>query len=155
MRAIVDKSDGKVSIRLDGRFDFSAHRDFRESYSAGLEAADVRVEGVHISTAYLPDRPGAQNAAFVRAYRQAYKDQLPDHRGAAAYDIVHLLARAVAAVGSDRTRIRDYLAGVGTTTPAFDGVTGRIAFDENGDVPDKDVVIGVVRDKRLVTASGR
>lgn len=42
MRASIDKNEGKVSIRLEGRFDFSAHRDFRISYSAGLEAPDVR-----------------------------------------------------------------------------------------------------------------
>jgi anti-anti-sigma factor len=42
MRATVDKSEGKVSIRLDGRFDFSTHRDFRDSYSPALDAPEVR-----------------------------------------------------------------------------------------------------------------
>lgn len=118
----------------------------------GIEALGPRAEGVYISTAYLADRPGAANEAFVAAYRTAYGDEIPDHRGAGAYDIVHLLARAIEAVGPDRAAIREYLAGVGTRTPAFEGVTGTIAFDQNGDVPDKDVVIGVVRDGRLVTA---
>jgi ABC-type branched-subunit amino acid transport system substrate-binding protein len=40
---------------------------------------------------------------------------------------------------------------VGGSRPAFEGVTGRIAFDSAGDVPDKAVVIGVVRNGRLVT----
>ncbi len=121
---------------------------------AGIEAAGRAAEGVYVSTAYLPDRPGEHNATFLRAYRAATGDRLPDHRGAGAYDAVHLLARGLAAVGADRARLRDWLAGVGTTTPAFDGVTGRIAFDANGDVPDKDVVIGVVRGGRLVMAEG-
>ncbi len=51
--------------------------------------------------------------------------------------------------------MRDYVAGVGSETAAFEGVTGTIAFDANGDVPDKEVVIGIVRDGRLVIADGR
>ena len=82
----------------------------------------------------------------------AYPDQPLDHRGAAAYDIVYLLARAIGAVGPQRAHLREYLAGVGTESPAFDGVTGRIAFDQHGDVPSKAVVIGVARDGRLVSA---
>lgn len=122
---------------------------------AGLEAAGPMAEGVYISTAYLPDRPGATNQAFVKRYAAAYGGRVPDHRGAGAYDIVRLLARALRAVGPDRARLRDYLAGVGTKTPAFEGVTGRIAFDEHGDVPDKDVVIGVVHNGALVTAKAK
>lgn len=119
---------------------------------SGLEA-EPRAAGVLISAAYLPDMPEPRNARFVEAYRRAYPGQPLDHRGAAAYDIVHLLAQAMEAVGPDRRRIRDYLTGVGSATPAFDGVTGRIAFDENGDVPDKPVVIGVVREGRLTMAT--
>jgi branched-chain amino acid transport system substrate-binding protein len=119
----------------------------------GIEAAGLLAEGVPISTAYLPDRPGSKNAAFIEAYRSAYRGETPDHRGAGAWDVIHLLAQAIDAVGPDRARVRDYLATVGTTTPAFEGATGRIAFDEHGDVPGKEVAIGVVRNGRLVSAS--
>lgn len=118
---------------------------------SGLEESPA-AEGAFISAAYLEDAPGERNARFVAAYRRAYPDQNLDHRGAAAYDIVYLLARAIEAVGPDRRRIRDYLAGVGTATPPFEGVTGTVAFDENGDVPEKTVVIGIVRQSRLITA---
>jgi ABC-type branched-subunit amino acid transport system substrate-binding protein len=47
--------------------------------------------------------------------------------------------------------VRNYLARVGTALPAYDGVTGTIAFDAHGDVPAKPVVIGVVQGGRLVT----
>ena len=77
----------------------------------------------------------------------------PDHRGAGAYDIVHILALAVAAVGTDREKVVAYLESVGNATPAYDGVTGRIAFDANGDAKEKPVAIGVVRNKLLVTAT--
>jgi branched-chain amino acid transport system substrate-binding protein len=118
---------------------------------SGLQATPEG-QGVFMSAAYLPDRPGARNEAFVRAYHAAYPDQPLDHRGAAAYDIVYLLARALADTGPQREGIRHYLAGVGTRSPAFEGVTGRIVFDEHGDVPNKAVVIGVASDGRLVSA---
>ncbi len=121
---------------------------------AGLESAPEG-QGVFMSTAYLPDGPGERNQAFVRVYRAAYGDRPLDHRGAATYDVVHLLARAIGAVGPDRREVRDYIAGIGTATPAFEGVTGRIAFDQHGDVPGKTVVIGVVRGGRLVMAQGQ
>lgn len=118
---------------------------------SGLETSR-RAEGVLMSSAYLPDRPGERNAAFVAAYRAAYPGKALDHRGAAAYDIVYLLARGIEAVGADRRRLRDYLAGVGRTSPPYQGVTGSITFDDLGDVPGKEVVLGVVRAGRLIMA---
>ncbi len=121
---------------------------------AGLEASRVDASGVFVSSAYLPDQPNPRNRAFVEAYRRAYNDEVPDHRGAGAYDIVYLLKEALDAVGTNRSRLRTYLARVGPRTP-FEGVTGTIAFDENGDVADKPVFIGVIRNHQLVTAPGQ
>ncbi|UCG88622.1 MAG: branched-chain amino acid ABC transporter substrate-binding protein [Gemmatimonadota bacterium] len=121
----------------------------------GIETANVGAEGVFVSLAYLHEQPGARNEAFRSAYGQMYGEQLPDHRGAGAYDIVYLLGQAIEQVGTDRTRIRDYLAGLGTETEGFEGVTGSIGFDSNGDVVDRNVVIGVVRNRRLVSAERR
>ena len=106
-----------------------------------------------VSSAWLPDRPDPTSKAFVTAYRAANAGATPDHRGAGAYDIVHILARAVAAVGTDREKVVAYLESVGNATPAYAGVTGRIAFDANGDAKEKPVAIGVVRNKLLVTAT--
>jgi ABC-type branched-subunit amino acid transport system substrate-binding protein len=41
--------------------------------------------------------------------------------------------------------VRRALAGVGSLTPAHEGVTGSVAFDGNGDVPIENVYIGMVR----------
>lgn len=118
----------------------------------GIEQSPI-AEGMFISSPYLPDRPDSINASFVRAYRTA-TGSLPDHRGAGAYDAVRLIAAAITAVGPDRSAIRDYLARVGHDEPAYSGVTGRIDFDEQGDVPDKSVVVGQVHDGVLHTAGG-
>jgi len=120
-----------------------------------LRDAGPIAEGVYISSAFLPDRRDPAAQAFVRAYQERYRE-LPDHRGAMTYDAIRLLARAIGQVGTDRTAIRDYLADVGRKpdNPPFEGVSGTIRFDENGDVSGKEVTIGVVRAGRLVTAEG-
>lgn len=122
---------------------------------AGIEGAGPIAEGVRLSSAYLFDRPGERNEQFVGSYARAYPGERPDHRGAAAYDIVQLLAVVLADAGTDRRAVRDRLARVGEDLPAFEGVTGTIAFDGRGDVPAKPVVIGTVRGGRLVTESAQ
>lgn len=116
----------------------------------GIETDGPLSDGVHVSVTYLSDRSGQHNDAFVTAYARAY-GQRPDHRGAGAYDIIMLLAQAIAQAGPRRDAIRRYLTTVGHGQPPYEGVTGRIAFDAAGDVPDKPVLIAVVREGRLVT----
>jgi branched-chain amino acid transport system substrate-binding protein len=122
---------------------------------SGIEKDGPLAEGVRMSVAYLVDQAGERNTHFVGAYGRAYLGERPDHRGASAYDIVQLLASVLAESGPDRRGIRDRLARVGGDLPAFQGVTGRIAFDARGDVPAKSVVIGVVRDGRLTVEPGQ
>src|SRR5436309_1496381 len=122
---------------------------------SGIEKNGPLAEGVRISVAYLVDQSGERNAQFVAAYARAYPGERPDHRGASAYDIVQLLASVLTEVGTDRRAIRDRVARVGGDLPAFEGVTGTIAFDARGDVPAKSVLIGVVRDGLLTPEPGQ
>src|SRR5690606_20896006 len=118
-----------------------------------LRDAGSLAEGVDISSAFLPDRQHPAAQAVARAYQERFRE-LADHRGAMTYDALRLLALAIEQVGTNRTAIRDYLANVGQTAdnPDFEGVSGTIRFDANGDVAGKEVTIGVVRAGRLVTA---
>jgi branched-chain amino acid transport system substrate-binding protein len=117
----------------------------------GIQRVGPLAEGVRVTAAYLPDAPGDRNERFVQSYADAFDGQIPDHRGAGAFDIVHLLARAIAEAGSDRRAVRDYLASIGSSRPAFEGVTGSIVFNENGDVAGRSAWVGVVRGGRLIT----
>ena len=122
----------------------------------GLKDAGAPAEGVFVSSAFLPDRSTEKARQFVQSYRQRY-NALPDHRGAMAYDIINLLRRAIEEVGTDREALRDYVATVGAEggSEPFDGVSGTIRFDRNGDVVGKEVTLGVVRGGQLVTAGRR
>lgn len=119
----------------------------------GVKDAGADAEGVFVSSAFLPDRADTTAQRFVNAYRRRY-NALPDHRGAMTYDIVYLLRDAIREAGTDRRALRDHVARIGSRGgPApHQGVSGPIAFDENGDVRDKPVAVGVVRRGQLVTA---
>lgn len=121
---------------------------------AGIESSGSLAEGMWISASYLPDRAGEKNAAFVADYSRVHPGELPDHRAASAYDIVNLIAQAITAARPSRRAVRDYVARVGRGVPAFDGVTGKIAFDDAGDVPSKSVTIASVKDGHLVAEPG-
>ncbi len=49
MRTTVVNADGRSVIRLQGRFDFSCHRDFRDATETALSATDSREVSVDLS----------------------------------------------------------------------------------------------------------
>lgn len=113
------------------------------------------LEGALLSAAYLSGRGGSANEAFVAAYLGAHGGQHPDHTAAGSYDIVRLIAKAIENQGPTRAGVRSYLSGVGTRIEPFEGATGTIAFDENGDLQRTSVDIGFVRDGEVVPTSER
>ncbi len=122
----------------------------------GLEQAGSLAEGAYISAAYHPGVRSEANRQFVEAYRRKYPDAgLPNQPAAATYDAVRLLATVIEAAGTDRRAIRDRLARVGGDAPAFEGVTGRLGFDAQGDVSDRQVYITVVRGGQVQLAEGQ
>ncbi len=122
----------------------------------GIEAAGALADGVYLSSAYLPTLATAANKAFIQAYRRKFPSAgLPNQPAAATYDAVYLLRDVMARAGSEREDVRRELARVGTRGPAFRGVTGTVAFDSKGDVPNQAVYIGVVRNGAVRLAAGQ
>jgi len=122
---------------------------------SGIQAEGPIAEGVHLTSNYLPEKPGEANARFLQAYQAFSGGEVPDHRGAGAYDAVHLIADAIQDAGTKRAAIRDALARLGHGRPPYEGVTGRITFDDQGDVPDKSVLVGVIHDGQIVLAGNQ
>jgi branched-chain amino acid transport system substrate-binding protein len=112
--------------------------------TSGLEANAAEFPDVRYTAFFLARHATSPEArAFIEAYRAAFGDD-PDQRAALAYDAATLIGRAVVEVGPDRARVRDFIEGVGTRTPAIPGVAGPMAFDEKHDAVNKSVVIARV-----------
>jgi branched-chain amino acid transport system substrate-binding protein len=121
----------------------------------GIQEAGALAEGVYLSSPYFPSIPSAPNRRFVQAFRRKYPGAgTPNQPAAAAYDAVYLLRDVIGRVGTDRAAVRRALAGVGSLTPPFEGVTGTIAFDANGDVPRQNVYMGLVRTGAVAVVDG-
>jgi branched-chain amino acid transport system substrate-binding protein len=121
----------------------------------GLEEIGRLADDTYISNAYLPSFETPKNRAFVLAYARAFPESLhPNQPAAATYDIVYLLRGVIARVGTSRPKIRDAVAAIGRSSPPFEGVTGEIAFDENGDVPHQRVIIGRVEGGQVRAVEG-
>ncbi len=111
----------------------------------GIQEAGAVAEGVYLSSPYFATIPTKANQRFVEAFRRKFTDGGPPNQTAAGtYDAVYLLRDVIARVGTDRQAIRRALAGVGTETPPFEGVTGTVAFDTAGDLSTQNVYIGMV-----------
>jgi branched-chain amino acid transport system substrate-binding protein len=122
----------------------------------GIEAAGALADGVYLSAAYLPTISTPANKAFLKAYRKKFPSAgLPNQPAAATYDAVYLLRDVIARAGTKRDAVRRDLARVGAGQPPFRGVTGTVAFDAKGDVPNQAVYIGVVEDGAVRLATGR
>jgi branched-chain amino acid transport system substrate-binding protein len=117
----------------------------------GVKDGGPVAEGVYVSSAFLPDRRSDKAQQFVQAYRARY-NETPDHRGAMTYDVIYMLKDAIEHGGASRRQVRDYVAQIGIGKPRFEGVSGTIQFDRNGDVVGKEVAVGVVHNGQLVTA---
>lgn len=116
----------------------------------GVVADPVAAEGAYVGAPFTPLDPRPEAQRFVDAYRTRFHAE-PDGNAALAYDAVQLLAAAVRAVGTDRTRIRAWLADR-TTERAFPGVTGAIAFLPSGDPIGKSFTMARVTAGRLTLA---
>lgn len=107
-------------------------------------AVDTAVaEGAFVGAPFSAEDPRSESQRFVRAYRERYHED-PDGNAALAYDATMLLARAIEQAGPSRSRIREWLAGLATTTPHA-GVTGPLSFRETGDVVGRGVVMTRLR----------
>ncbi|MBZ0292428.1 MAG: ABC transporter substrate-binding protein [Anaerolineae bacterium] len=93
-------------------------------------------EGLFFSTHYAPDIATDVAQKFITTYEELY-DAKPDDVAALTYDSFQLLFQAIEDAQSlERADIRDGLANI----DLYEGVTGTMSFDEQGD-PTKCAVI--------------
>jgi branched-chain amino acid transport system substrate-binding protein len=122
----------------------------------GIEQAGAIAEGVLYSSAYFPLPTTVANRTFLASYARRFPEQpTPSQTAAATYDAVYLLSEAIARAGSERRAVHAALTAVGSAAEPFDGVTGTIAFDENGDLAHRQMHVGVIRQGAITIPGGR
>jgi branched-chain amino acid transport system substrate-binding protein len=119
----------------------------------GIQEAGALAEGVYLSSPYFPSIPSDANRRFVAAFERKFH-ALPNQPAAGTYDAIYLLRGVIARAGAGREDVRRELAGVGSVSPPFEGVTGTVAFDANGDVPNQNVYIGLVQHGAVSVVNG-
>jgi branched-chain amino acid transport system substrate-binding protein len=83
---------------------------------------------------FIDPTTGSTQFEHVRArYREVLRREITSE-AALTYDAVRLIVEAMRSGAGTRDEVKDYLAATGRTRPAYQGITGAIAFDENGDV---------------------
>lgn len=105
-----------------------------------IEIGKDAVEGHYFSTHYSADAgtPKVQN--FVESYKKEYQGKVPDAMAALGYDSAMFLADAIKRANStDPGKIREALA----ATKEFEGVTGKMAINEQRDAVKSAVILQV------------
>ena len=111
-----------------------------------IEEGGEAAAGTVLPVPFHPADPRPQVQEFVEAFRTRFGVE-PDAGAALAYDAVKLLARAMRTAG---TPAPAEVSRVLRTTDGWSGVTGRMAFDEAGDLAGRPRIVKVVvRDGRL------
>jgi len=122
----------------------------------GLDNADYiklggpAVENTYFTAPFLADVASPAGKAFAQAFKAKYNRDV-DWMSANAYDAAGIIIDAVAKVGPDRAKIRDYLASMDSKDKAYKGITGLTYFDAKGDCV-KPAFVKAVKDGKFVAA---
>lgn len=103
-------------------------------------------EGYYFSTHYAADNASPVAVKFIEAYKAKY-GSTPDDVAALTYDAFGLLWQALQTAGKvDRQAVRDALAQI----PNYEGVTGKMQFQEGSGDPIKSAVILRIQGDKFV-----
>ncbi|MBG0775424.1 MAG: ABC transporter substrate-binding protein [Desulfovibrionaceae bacterium] len=122
----------------------------------GLDNADYinlakdAADGTYLTVPFLAEAAGPGAQAFIAKFKKRFGRDL-DWMSANAYDAAGLLLQAIAAVGPDRAKVRDYLASIDGPEKGYKGITGNTYFDANGDCQ-KPAFVKTVRNQKFVPA---
>ena len=94
-----------------------------------LSLGGESVNGLKLIGFFYPGGDNEKATAFAEEYQAAYNSK-PDTYAAYAYVATAVVLEAIKEKGADRESIKTYLE----TLEGFEGPTGVISFDENGDV---------------------
>lgn len=115
-----------------------------------IKLGGAAADDTYLTAPFLAETAGPDAKKFIDGFKAKYKREV-DWMSANAYDAAGMLVQAIAKVGPDRAKIRDYLAGMNTPEKGYKGVTGVNYFDANGDCQ-KPAFVKMVKDGKFVPA---
>jgi branched-chain amino acid transport system substrate-binding protein len=110
-----------------------------------MTVSNTAAEGTIVGSVFHPDEPRDEVRRFTAQFAKRYNVP-PDVASAVAYDAVRLLAHAMQQAGSS---VPDQVAAALHQVRDWQGVTGTVTFDNEGDVVGKHLVKLVVRRGRF------
>lgn len=121
-----------------------------------IELSGGAAEGSFVFTPFLFDavKDDAKAKSFYDSFSKKYGHD-PDTWAALTYDAVGMALQALKEAGDDRTKIRDWMAGITSSEKAYNGVTGPTFFDAEGDCYSKGLHVAVVKDGKFVAAESQ
>lgn len=116
--------------------------------SGGEAARGVRATAFyHYTVRNSPLLPKAEE--FAKQFEAAMYAP-PNHNMATSYDAASLILNALREGAAGRQAVQGYLAAIGRSRPAYIGVTGKIAFDANGEAVGKPWVLVRARERDFI-----
>jgi len=115
-----------------------------------MNLAKAAAENTYVTTPFLEEAAGPAAKKFLEKFTETYKRQ-SDYMSVNAYDATGLIIEAIKAVGPDREKVRAYLADIDSPAEAYEGIGGKIYFNEKGD-SEKAAFVKVVKDGKFVAA---
>lgn len=123
-------------------------------YSQGLFAfGGEAVRGVRATAFYHYTVRGSSLLPRAEEFARRFESVIhapPNHNMATAYDATTLILNALRSGATTREAVRAHMASVGRSRPAHVGVTGKIAFDANGEAVGKPWVLVRARERDFV-----
>lgn len=115
-----------------------------------ITLAGDAAEGTYVTCPFLFDLSGEKGQKFSEAFRKKYNKD-PDAWAALSYDAVSLVGEALKQKGFTREAVREHLETINSPETAYDGLTGKTYFDEQGDSK-KPVQVAQVKGSKFVPA---
>ncbi|MBU1001235.1 MAG: ABC transporter substrate-binding protein [Proteobacteria bacterium] len=122
----------------------------------GLDNADYinlsgdASENTYLTTPFLADAANDIGKKFIVDFTKRYQRDV-DYMSVNAYDAAGILLQAIEKAGTDRTKVRDYMAGMTTPEKGYVGASGLTYFNEHGDAQ-KSAFVKMVKGGKFVTA---
>jgi branched-chain amino acid transport system substrate-binding protein len=116
-----------------------------------IKLGGTATDATYLTAPFLAETAGPEAKKFIDAFKAKYSRDI-DWMSANAYDAAAMMIDAIAKVGPDRAKIRDYLASLTTPEKGYKGITGNNYFDASGDCL-KPAYVKEVKDGKFIPAS--